>query len=41
MTMNTSRPAADPYADPVSYLAEHGIEADLIAVIDSPMPAAA
>ncbi len=33
-------PDADPFADPVRYLAEHGIEAELVEVM-TPLPEAA
>lgn len=33
--------ARDPYHDPVTYLAEHGIESELIAVVETPLPRAA
>ena len=31
--LETSNTAIDPYADPVTYLAEHGIEAKLVAEV--------
>ena len=31
--LETSNTAIDPYADPVTYLAEHGIEAELVAEV--------
>lgn len=38
---NTAITTQDPYADPVSYLAELGIDSELIAVIETPLPHAA
>jgi hypothetical protein len=38
--LETSNTAIDPYADPVTYLAEHGIEAELVAEVAS-LPEAA
>jgi hypothetical protein len=40
-TESTAGTPQDRYADPVSYLAEHGIEAALVAIIDPPIPVAA
>ena len=31
--LETSNAVIDPYADPVTYLAEHGIEAELVAEV--------
>ena len=31
--LETSITAIDPYSDPVTYLAEHGIEAELVAEV--------
>ena len=31
----------DPYIDPVGYLAENGIESELVAVVETPLPRAA
>ena len=31
--LETSNTAIDPFADPVTYLAEHGIEAELVAEV--------
>ena len=47
MTMNnesshsTTLVATDPYVDPVSYLAEFGIEAELVGIADNSLPEAA
>jgi hypothetical protein len=38
--LETFTTVLDPYADPVAYLAEHGIEAELVAVV-TPLPEAA
>jgi hypothetical protein len=39
--LNTPVIGQDPYIDPVGYLAENGIESELVAVVETPLPRAA